>query len=57
MNTNIRNRKHRLKRIEEAKIDLESALLNLREHLPKAGWVRGSFKSLYYLHSLARKAP
>lgn len=50
-------RRTRLKKIKTAQLDLESALLTLRDHLPKADWVRGSFENLYYILKLARKAP
>lgn len=55
--TNSIKRKERLRKINMAKRDLESALLTLKSELsPKAVWVNDSFESLYYLIRLARKA-
>lgn len=49
-------RRKRLRAIKDAERELESALLTLREHF-KVGWASESFRHLYYLVRLARKAP
>jgi len=50
-------RKRRLKKIDAAQRDVESAILTLRKHVPSTlVWTGDSFQSLYYLVGLARRA-
>lgn len=50
------DRKVRLRKIRDAKNDLESALLTLKAHYGIT-WTGPCFKHLYWLVRLARKAP
>lgn len=49
-------RANRLRNIAVAQRELESAILTLKQHF-KVTWTNASFKALYYLVALAKKAP
>ena len=51
-----RARAARLKKILDAKVELESCLLTLKQNF-KITWTDNGFEDLYYLVRLARKAP
>lgn len=49
-------RAHRLKKIQDAQRELESALLTLRDHFNFA-WTTKCFRELYFLVALSKRAP